>query len=475
MTRQPEGDVWAIRNEDKNSLDYGRIYYFDFTAIAREDMKILMKEFAWHEQQVKNRTLATVSKNIRDLRKTFNRFMVVNEIQSIRDLTVEDIEKFQTFLKLSLNEKGQPYKVSTIATTYSAVHAMISWGQIHRKDLVPENNVFLGTTSFRRNRKPRIDYIPDEIMVKVNASLSCEENIYIRNAIIILKYTGMRLGELVSLKTDCLKEHLINGYTLRWMDFKNRKERNPVPVHKECADAILELLSYTKEIRFVINEKDRDFLFIRRTKCCVKRIERGQIGSWMRKFTIEHDIRGNDGEIYNLASHQFRRTLATDMFSNGVNIKVVQDTLGHASVVTTAKYYADVKDKQRIAMFKTIGIIGNVKSVDESIIADADELDWFKENVNTAAKMCDGYCTRPVKNGEICERLLKKQKCLTCSRFITTPEYLETHKQHLQGLEQELEYNTFGNHYAEHLIPTVEALREIIDRLETLQNGTTGI
>lgn len=86
--------------------------------------------------------------------------------------------------------------------------------------------------------------------------------------------------------------------------------------------------------------------------------------------------------------------------------------------------------------------------------------------------MCDGYCTKPVVDGKICDRLLKRQKCYTCSRYITTPEYLEAHKKHLANLEKQLEEGAiYGEHYAEHFIPTIEVLKVIIERLEGLQNG----
>ena len=86
--------------------------------------------------------------------------------------------------------------------------------------------------------------------------------------------------------------------------------------------------------------------------------------------------------------------------------------------------------------------------------------------------MCDGYCTKPICNGEICDRLLKRQKCYTCSRYITTPEYLETHRKHLAELERQLaEGDIYGEHYKDHFIPTIETLKIIIDRLEALKNG----
>lgn len=97
----------------------------------------------------------------------------------------------------------------------------------------------------------------------------------------------------------------------------------------------------------------------------------------------------------------------------------------------------------------------------------------FKANKDKCvAGLCDGYCTKPVTDGNICPKLLKRQKCYTCSRYITTPEYLEAHKQHLANLEKQLEEGAiYGEHYAEHFIPTIEVLKVIIERLEGLQNG----
>ena len=282
----------------------------------------------------------------------------------------------------------------------------------------------------------------------------------------------MRISELCTLRVDCLEEHLINGYTMKWMDHKNSKERQPLPVHAECAVAVNSLLEHTRDIRIRTDDKElKNYLFLRDNGTTIHSVSRSVMGSWIRRFPEDHKILDDNGNIYHLSSHQFRRTLATDMLSNGVNINVIQSFLGHATPATTAKYYADVKDKQRVGIFKSIGVIGNIKSVDESIIANADELEWFRDNQQGAAKMCDGYCTKPVKNGEICDRLLRKHKCLSCSRFITTPEYLETHKNHLKSLEEQLKDNVFGEHYAAHLTQTIEVLREIIRRLEDIEDA----
>ncbi|WP_153042956.1 hypothetical protein [Clostridium coskatii] len=68
--------------------------------------------------------------------------------------------------------------------------------------------------------------------------------------------------------------------------------------------------------------------------------------------------------------------------------------------------------------------------------------------------------------------VIKRQRCYTCSRYITTPEYLEAHKNHLASLGgQVAEGAIYGEHYAEHFGPIIEVLKVIIERLEELQNG----
>lgn len=148
-----------------------------------------------------------------------------------------------------------------------------------------------------------------------------------------------------------------------------------------------------------------------------------------------------------------------------------QEVLGHSSVLTAKKYYADVKDKDMAETLGRIGIIGNLSRLDEAMIPDEAERQWFMSNRDGAARMCDGYCTKPINNGSICERLMRRRKCYICSRFITTVEDLEAHRSHLRELEELLERNIYGEHYAAHFTPVVAVLKEIIRRLEEIDDG----
>jgi len=149
---------------------------------------------------------------------------------------------------------------------------------------------------------------------------------------------------------------------------------------------------------------------------------------------------------------------------------VIQEVLGHVSPATTKRYYADVKDTDRAEMFYKIGVLGNIGQVSASEITGESDLQWFQENCMAKARLSDGYCTLPIQDGKPCGHFLSRQKCYLCSRYITTLEDLEAHRQHLTELQEMLDSNIYGAHFAAHIIPITLALKEIIRRLEELQD-----
>ena len=362
----------------------------------------------------------------------------------------------------------------------NTLKSIIRWCQIHRPNDVPTTEIFTGNEYIGVNRKLKIDFIPDDVVAQINEALKKEENPYLKYGIIILQSTGMRIGDLLKLRIDCIKPHLISGYTIEWTQHKGRKDKAPMPVRSECVAAIEKLVEITSELRNEADEKEKDTLIIWRApmgKCAgkVMPISQKTFGTdWFDKFIKDNNIKDANGDYYNLTSHQFRRTLGTDMLSKGTNINVIQQVLGHSDPSVTKRFYADVKDKERAEVFKSVGVIGNINQIQSSAFDNVSEFEWFKANKDKCvAGLCDGYCTKPVTDGNICPRLLKRQKCYTCSRYITTPEYLDAHKQHLANLEKQLEEGAiYGEHYAEHFIPTIEVLKVIIERLEGLQRGT---
>lgn len=480
MAGRPDGDVWNIVDSDKDSQWYRKNFKFDFSYISSEEIKDVVKDYVWQNYRVGNKSLSSLYREVNVCFFQFVRFADTRNVTSLKDLTNADVDHFISYLHTTISERTKKsFGTAMQRSCLNTLKAIIRWCQIHRPNDVPATEIFTGNEYIGVNRKLKIDFIPDDVVAQINEALKAEENPYLKYGIIILQSTGMRIGDLLKLRIDCIKPHPISGYTIEWTQHKGRKNKAPMPIRSECVAAIEKLIEITAELREEADEKDKDTLMIYRVP---KGIGAGSVSvitvktfttNWFRDFIKRNNIKDANGDFYNLTSHQFRRTLGTDMLSKGTNINVIQQVLGHSDPSVTKRFYADVKDKERAEVFKSVGVIGNINQIQSDAFDNVSEFEWFKANKDKCvAGLCDGYCTKPVTDGNICPRLLKRQKCYTCSRYITTPEYLEAHKQHLVNLEKQLEEGAiYGEHYAEHFIPTIEVLKVIIERLEGLQSG----
>jgi len=471
----PGGDIWRLKDSNPDSQNYGTVYKFDFSYIRISNLKHVLKEYIWMNYMTGNRTVRSLREFTLKI-KYFNSFCTQSGLIMLSELDNQTVENYRLSLKSHIsNLTGKPLSYSYQKACFDALKSLVNWARIHMPGNVPETEIFTGNEYRGVHQRLKIDFIPDEILQKINKALKDENNPYVKYGITILESTGMRIGDLLLLTTACIKEHPISGYTISWFDHKNRKSRNGLPVPNTCRDAVWRLLETTAALRDRAAADLKERLFIYEPRIGTNRreivpVSRQTFGKWCRDFSGKHHITDTDGNPYSITSRMFRRTLATDMLSKGTNVKVIQETLGHASVTTTKLYYADIKDAARVEMFEKIGILGNIDNVDEHIIPDSVERQWFKQNCTGKARLSDGYCTLPIQQGTICSRLLSRQKCYTCSRYITTLEDLDTHKRHLEELQALLDSNIYGEHYAAHLTPTVIVLKEIIKRLEALKN-----
>lgn len=142
----------------------------------------------------------------------------------------------------------------------------------------------------------------------------------------LLLSSGLRASELVSLKTSDLdfKERIINVIG------KGDKERL-APFSEECAAT---LKKYVIESRPTLLGKNKSskhvpnlFLSARGNGLTVRGLE-----------AIVKNIESKVGLKLNLHPHEFRHTFATSLLDNGLDLRLIQEILGHASLNTTQVY-----------------------------------------------------------------------------------------------------------------------------------------
>jgi len=144
--------------------------------------------------------------------------------------------------------------------------------------------------------------------------------------------TGLRRSELINIKL-----HQLDGYTIHNVIVKRGKTRDIyIP-----DDVLVYLVKYLRER----NRKypDNEYLFV---------------SNWGKKFSGEgirykfNSILERAGfpkeRIEELHVHSTRHTFATNLLSNGENMKTAQESLGHSDIQTTQKIYAHIH-KNRVS------------------------------------------------------------------------------------------------------------------------------
>lgn len=193
----------------------------------------------------------------------FNAFAEKRNIKRLGDLTNNDVDNFQSYLRTAISDNTKkPIAYRTQKARLDTLKSIIYWGQIHKQDAVPNKEIFTGNEYTGTNRHLVIDFIPDDTVAVINESLKIEENPYVRYGIIILESTGMRIGDLLLLPANCIKPHPIDGYTIQWFNHKKRKFKKPMPVMQECVKAVEKLLEHTQELRDQADENNKKYLLI---------------------------------------------------------------------------------------------------------------------------------------------------------------------------------------------------------------------
>ena len=141
---------------------------------------------------------------------------------------------------------------------------------------------------------------------------------------------GLRISDLIGLDiTD------IHDDALRVLG-KGNKVR-VVYLNQACKDALARYLA----VRRPISGKDKNALFLSSQN---KRISRSMVHALVKKHL---SAAGLDSDKY--SSHKLRHTAATLMLQNGVDVKAVQEVLGHEHLNTTEIYTHIDNEALRVA------------------------------------------------------------------------------------------------------------------------------
>jgi len=307
----------------------------------RTEAPEIIREFLFYHETIKGHSKKTIDEYFFDLR-TFFRFMKIQknivprdtpfqeisimdvDVEFVRGVTITDVYEYLAFLS-----RDRPKKVRGRNTEYG-----LNANSRARKTAVIRSYYKYMTLRSANNRlsvNPVADLDSPKLRKSLPRFLTLEESIKLLDGVegvfrerdfcilTIFLNCGLRISELAGLDLSDLREDSIRVLG------KGNKER-VVFINDACAKAINEYLAVRKLVAAI--DKRALFLSSRR-----KRISVSTIHNLVKKHI---NAAGLDSSKY--SSHKLRHTAATLMLKSGVDVRTLQELLGHEHLNTTQIY-----------------------------------------------------------------------------------------------------------------------------------------
>lgn len=303
---------------------------------------------------------------------------------------------------------------------------------------------YLKSTRPREPAHTSVNIIPDKVLEQLDEHLHHLPE-QVQRMVVVIRTLGLRIGELVALKFDCLHKTK-SGYSLKLRNEKfNSDER--LPIIDDLAAVIQEQQEY---IRKQLGD-DFSYLFAGYISPVTGKHNAGcmatsAINRYLNKLAVYQDIKDEDGKVWKFKSHQFRRTVATRMANENVRTYIISRYLRHRSPDMIKHYIALLPEEERKRMEKfrmrarVIDVTGReIKAVNP--LDNEVELQWLREKMQPRA-LSMGFCSRP----EILKPCPTANACMSCEHFRldnTDVPALVAHLERARRLREESERRGF--------------------------------
>ncbi|MBR5534066.1 MAG: tyrosine recombinase XerC [Ruminiclostridium sp.] len=292
----------------------------------------VLQEFLNYHESILSHSAKTVDEYFLDLRAFF-RYLKLRRDKacadtpfqeiSIQDIDLDfvsqvqlsDIYGFLTFLSGSA-QSGKA-ESSTRARKCAAIRSFYNYLCVHARQMESNPTQALNNPKLRKTL-PRYLTLTESIQLLEAVSGPNEIRDYC--ILTIFLNCGLRVGELIGLNIQDIRED-----TVRVLG-KGNKERQ-LYLNEACLGALQEYLSVRPEPKD--DPRHRDALFVSRNKT---RLTTRSVENIVQKAVTQA---GLDPKY---SPHKLRHTAATLMLNNGVDIRTLQDVLGHENLGTTQIY-----------------------------------------------------------------------------------------------------------------------------------------
>jgi len=276
------------------------------------DVQPILKEYTTYLQLEKSLSIHTVAAYMSDVEKWFT--YLTDASIPYSEAKQEHFNDFLVDLaEIGLSARSQARIISGIKSFY---HFLILTDKL---DVDPTDQLDLPKIGIHL---PEVLSVEEVNLLVDSIDLSSPEGQRNRAIIETLYGSGLRVSELVNLKMSVIDFE--RGVAL--VEGKGSKQRL-VPLSEEALAQIAQWNLIRHEMK--IQKGHEDFLFLNRRGAKLTRV---MILIMVKKLAKQAGIEKT------ISPHTFRHSFATHLLEGGANLRVIQQLLGHESIMTTEIY-----------------------------------------------------------------------------------------------------------------------------------------
>jgi integrase len=295
-------------------------------------------------------------------------------------------------------DNGEPVSISERRQRISVVSRFLAdiaeWGWSD----APQRRLIFPRDAPREPR-PLPRYIPLDADRRLHDALEVSPNRLLADGLLLVRATGIRIGELLSLELDCMHEVSGLGSWLKVPLGKFDTERM-VPLDDETVavvDRLVDARGPQRALRHPRNARMVDFLMV-------------HYGRRISDHAMRTELRRAAAEVGldRTTPHQLRHTYATALVNSGVSLQHLMVLLGHQSAEMSLRYGRlfdfTVRESYERALTLAKARLGPILPQAVPVRLNTD---WRSAPL-IKARLAGGYCLRTVAQGScayanICE------------------------------------------------------------------------
>ena len=420
-------DVWSTVDDLGLQINqHKKVLTINFKSIQQDWLKLRAKLYTIIRSK-RQLSVEYIKNDIHYLSK-FSRFIEQKSISDFGQLNNQLFEEFDYYLK--------SLKISSRSISLHYM-TLINFFNLCREEGWLDVNTYWFKGRYKTSKYPKndeIEYIPEEIWQQLN------EHLYnlpepMQRMVIVIRGTGLRIGELLNLPLDCLRKR-DNQWRIRFLTEKY-KLVDEIPICEDLVVIIKEQQEYIRQnfkdsYSSLFNGNDGKHHYVPAPRI----MHSSGFNRWLNNLSKKQNICTREGDIWHFKSHQFRKTLATIMTNAGIRDLIIQKYLRHRSPDMQSYYkhlYKEVIGEEYQELMKEISYVNSTGNLvlahkPKDIITEA-----IRHKMHQITTQY-GECHRPILNAP-CQTV---NACWQCEHWLTSTNDLPILVKDLQRVEIEL-------------------------------------